>query len=111
MAGHMISIRYDGDVDALSIRIAAGIIARTIEVDPGTLVDLDSLGNLVAIEVIHPARHWPLDEIIADYAIADPGAVATLRAYWGTYPLEAPAAPNRPAAVATSVGEFTPSTA
>ncbi len=56
---------YDQSVDALYIRLAGDQpVARSEQIDAGTLVDLDRFGHVLGIEVLHPARDWPLDEII-----------------------------------------------
>lgn len=51
---------------------------RTIEFDTGTLVDVDESNNIVTIEVISPARRWPLDEIAATFEI-DEASLRVLR--------------------------------
>ncbi len=60
----MVAQDYDADADAVYVRLARGKVARTVEVDSGTLADLDDAGRLVGVEVIHPDRAWPLDEIV-----------------------------------------------
>jgi uncharacterized protein YuzE len=70
---------YDNDADALEITIGGGIVARTIQIDPGTLVDVDEHGNVVALEVLQPQRPWPLEEIFARFGFEDRDA-QTLRA-------------------------------
>lgn len=73
---------YDNDADALDIQLLEGAdVVRTVTVDAGTLVDLDERGRLVSIEVIRPARRWPLDTILAQWAVEDEVA-AMLRALW-----------------------------
>lgn len=62
---------YDSDADALEITLGQGIVCRTIQIDVGTLVDIDEHGDVVALEVIRPMRPWPLDEILARFRIAD----------------------------------------
>lgn len=74
-------ISYDETADALYIAIADLIVDRTAEIDQGTLVDIDRSGRLIGIEVIRPARKWPLDRILQDYDIADEDAQA-LHALW-----------------------------
>lgn len=72
-------ISYDKEADALSIHLNADEpISRTEELDSGTLVDLDRFGGVVAIEVIHPARTWPLDEVEARFGL-EADAVIVLR--------------------------------
>lgn len=75
-------VRYDKTADALYIEVIDGaIVARTEELEPGTLVDVDERGALVGIEVIRPARDWPADEILERYPLAD-GEVRDLIALW-----------------------------
>jgi uncharacterized protein YuzE len=57
-------LNYDIAADALDVRLADGIVARTEHIDPGTLVDTDASGTLLAIEVLGPQRSWPLEEIL-----------------------------------------------
>ncbi len=73
---------YDNEADALAIRLADGIVDRTIEVEPGTLVDVDEAGHALVIEVLQPARRWPLDEVLRRFEIADADA-AVLRGIQG----------------------------
>ena len=76
-------VRYDQEADALSIRVLADApISRTESIDSGTLVDLDRFGNVVSIEVIRPARNWPLDDIVGRYSIGEE-ALLMLRELWG----------------------------
>jgi uncharacterized protein YuzE len=77
----MLSFDYDRDADALAIRLGGGIVVRTVDIDAGTLVDLDAQGGLVAIEVIQPRRPWPLDEILNEYDVPE-DAEAVLRSLW-----------------------------
>src|SRR5215471_10177277 len=76
-----VTLDYDREADAVDISLRGEIVARTVEIDPGTLVDLDAQGQVVAIEVIHPMRAWPLTEILARFDMADEDA-AVLRALW-----------------------------
>ena len=82
----MISQSYDLDAGALYIELAARQAACTEQVDAGTLVDLDSAGNVVGIEVIHPDRAWPLEEILSGFPISQEDA-RELRAYF-PYPTQ-----------------------
>jgi uncharacterized protein YuzE len=72
---------YDSEADGLDITLREGIVARTVEVDLGTLVDLDETGTTLNIEVIHPARAWPLDAVLERFPIDDADA-AVLRSLW-----------------------------
>lgn len=75
---------YDNEADALEIKLGTGIVERTIEVDAGTLVDVDASGHVFTVEVIRPARRWPLDEILERFPIAREDA-KVLRAIWEGY--------------------------
>ena len=54
---------YDDTADALYIQVAGSLVAQTVQFDPGTMVDVDTFGRVVGIEVLQPARDWPLEEI------------------------------------------------
>jgi uncharacterized protein YuzE len=86
------NFQYDSDADALEIRLAGSNVARTVQVDSGTLVDLDAKGDVVAIEVLRPSRLWPLEEILERFRI-DEADAAVLRSLWGAekpYPFAEP---------------------
>jgi uncharacterized protein YuzE len=68
----MLSTAYDADADALYIAIHRGTVARTECLDDWTLVDLDATGAAIGIEVIHPARAWPLQKFLDQFKIAGP---------------------------------------
>lgn len=74
-------ISYDETVDAVYITLADSTVERTVEIDPGTLVDVDRAGSLVGIEVIRPARDWPLNKIIEEYQLEERDLQA-LEALW-----------------------------
>ena len=81
--------KYDKDADALDITLREGLVARTEEIDTGTLLDFDAAGHLVAIEVIRPARDWPLDEILSRFTL-DSDVEAVLRSLWSSSPARYP---------------------
>lgn len=85
---------YDSAVDALDIKILEGsLVSRTEQIDAGTLVDLDAQGHVLSIEVIRPARRWPLDEILARFDVSEEH-VEVLRSFWAepkAYPFAEPA--------------------
>jgi uncharacterized protein YuzE len=76
------NFNYDREADALMISVRNGIVARSEEVDNGTVLDLDEHGDLLAIEVLRPARAWPLDEILAAHPLPEQDC-RTLRALVG----------------------------
>lgn len=73
---------YDTEADALDITLEDGIVARTEEIDSGTLVDVDVQGRLLTIEVIGPARRWPLEAILDRFHV-DEGDAELLRSIRG----------------------------
>lgn len=75
----MVSTAYDTDADALYVKIGQGEIARTRQLDDWTMVDEDAHGAALGLEVIHPARDWPLTEFLTRYSI-DPATAGMLRA-------------------------------
>jgi uncharacterized protein YuzE len=70
---------YDAEADALEVRLEDAAIARTEQLDEGTLVDFDIRGGIVAIEIIQPARRWPLDAVINQLSDSDANL---LRSFW-----------------------------
>lgn len=67
----MLQSTYDTDADALYLKLSDGTIARSAEIDDGTLVDEDAEGEIVGIEVLRPARNWPLQTILQRYKISE----------------------------------------
>ena len=86
-------LTYDETHDVAYVYLSGELVARTEQIDSGTLVDLDQSGRPVGIEVIRPARDWPLNEILEKYAIdpADEPGLRLLRPEAGkTYPFTPP---------------------
>lgn len=76
-------VNYDDTVDALYIELSGAVVSRSVEYDPGTHVDVDASGTIVGIEVIQPARSWPLQVISVDFEL-DSATVSMLDALWGS---------------------------
>ncbi|SRR6266498_1151616 len=74
-------LKYDLDVGALYVRLTDRPVARTREVDDNTLIDLDTDGGVIGIEVVSITHPWALDEILRDYRIPAEEE-AQLRAYF-----------------------------
>lgn len=64
-------LSYDETVNALYIQLSDGLSCRTEEFDTGTLVDVDEHGRILGIEVLRPAREWPLAQILARFDVDD----------------------------------------
>lgn len=45
-------ITYDKEVDALNLTLRSGAVAKTLEIAPEIMVDLDKKGNTLNIEII-----------------------------------------------------------
>ncbi|HEY4517820.1 MAG TPA: DUF2283 domain-containing protein [Candidatus Paceibacterota bacterium] len=45
-------ITYDKSVDALNISLRSGVVAKTLEVAPEVMLDVDKKGNTLNIEII-----------------------------------------------------------
>jgi uncharacterized protein YuzE len=79
----MISQSYDLSANALYITVTDHQVARTAEIDTGTLVDVDAAGAIVGIEVLNFDRPWPLTKILGLFTVA-PEDADQLRAYFGS---------------------------
>ena len=44
---------YDDEVDVLDIRLREGKIVESDEIEPGFIVDYDSNGQMLAVEILH----------------------------------------------------------
>lgn len=82
----MIRQSYDLDANALYITVTDHQVARTVEIDAATLVDVDPAGFLVGIEVLSPQRCWPLEDILGRFGVAEADA-EQLRVYF-PYPAQ-----------------------
>lgn len=78
-------LKYSRTGDALYIYLSEGRPAGGHEIDNGTLVDVDEQGEIVGIEVINPAREWPLDEIAERFPMAMDDLLA-LKTLWRSEP-------------------------
>ena len=45
-------ITYDKRVDSLNVSLRSGVVAKTVEVSPEILLDVDKKGNALNIEII-----------------------------------------------------------
>ncbi|NPA76974.1 MAG: DUF2283 domain-containing protein [Candidatus Diapherotrites archaeon] len=69
-------MRYDSAADALYIRLSTAEVASSEEVDDGVVVDYDSRGNVVGIEILGVrSRKIDLNKIIEEPTSILPVAV------------------------------------
>lgn len=76
-----VSYKYDAAADALYIKLSDAAITTTEVIDDGTNVDLERHGDVVGIEVLNPARPWPLHWILGRFDISNEDAVMLMTAY------------------------------
>lgn len=67
----MLQSTYDTDADAMYLRLSESAVARTTCIDDGTMVDEDDHGEIVGIELLRPARDWPMEEILDRYHVSE----------------------------------------
>lgn len=67
----MFKVSLDANADALYVQLGEQRVHGSIEMDPGTLVDVDEDGAVVGIEVLRPARDWPLREVLKQFTIGE----------------------------------------
>ena len=80
------------DGDGRPVHRRRGFARRlTLRFDHGTLVDFDRSGTVVGIEVLQPARGWPLDEVKARWLLG-PATLATRKS--GSSPRSGTRAPR-----------------
>lgn len=75
------NFKYSQTADAIYIQLKDGLVVRTDSVDEGTLVDIDASGAAIGIEIINPARHWPVDEVTTKYNVSSHNR-KLLAAWW-----------------------------
>ena len=65
------NVTYSETADALYFRLKPNVSpTHGEEIDSGTIVDLDDNGEVVGIEVLSPARDWPLEEIAERFPLS-----------------------------------------
>ncbi|OGR84147.1 MAG: hypothetical protein A2902_06525 [Elusimicrobia bacterium RIFCSPLOWO2_01_FULL_64_13] len=68
-------ISFDPEAKALYIQIKDAKIKRTVEFGPETFVDLDSKGDLIGVEMLHPGKLTILRRIAREYQVPFLGRV------------------------------------
>lgn len=62
---------YTAQTDDLYIRVSSVPVARTVAVTERCLVDVDSAGGAVGIEVLQKAAGWPIDQVVERFGLQD----------------------------------------
>ena len=61
-------VRYDADVDVLSILLSDGLVEESDETKPGVVLDYDAAGNVVGVK-IRDASKRPRNPLAVEYAV------------------------------------------
>ena len=56
-------IEYDKEVDALYVRLQEKYVARTVQIEEGLNLDLDSGGRLIGLEILDATERYSLTDI------------------------------------------------
>lgn len=67
----MFKVSLDANADALYVQLGQQQVVGTVEIDVGTLVDVAADGRIVGIEVLRPARDWPLETVLQKFPVPD----------------------------------------
>ncbi len=62
-------VRYDPEVDVLSILLSDAPVEESDELRPGLILDYDKGGNLVGIEILNASARFH-DPMCVEYAVA-----------------------------------------
>jgi uncharacterized protein YuzE len=62
-------VRYDPEVDVLSIILSEGNVYESDEDKPGIILDYDDKGNVVGLEILEASKRMG-DPMSVEYAIA-----------------------------------------
>lgn len=62
-------VKYDPDVDVLSIIFSDAPVEESDEDKPGLILDYDKSGNVVGIEILEASKRMP-NPMSVEYAIA-----------------------------------------
>lgn len=62
-------VRYDPEVDVLSILLSDALVEESDESKPGVVLDYDSAGNVVGIEILNASKRVG-DPMSVEYAIS-----------------------------------------
>ena len=56
-------VRFDEQADALYVRLAESPVVESEEVRPGVILDLDTRGEIVGIEILRVGQRLPTAEL------------------------------------------------
>jgi len=64
-----VKVRYDPEVDVLSIALSDAPVAESDEDKPGVILDYDACGNLIGLEILDASKRMG-NPMSVEYAIA-----------------------------------------
>jgi uncharacterized protein YuzE len=64
-----VKVRYDPEADVLSILLSDALVEESDESKPGVVLDYDSAGNVVGIEILNASKRVG-DPMSVEYAIS-----------------------------------------
>lgn len=76
-------LTYDPEADALYLKLGTARIARTEEVAPSVMLDLDAAGDIVGVEVLGVSRLPGAEPLQLDFALLAGDQAAALKAIAG----------------------------
>lgn len=62
------SVIYDSETDTLTILFSDTLVEESDEIKPGTILDFDTNGNIVSMEILHASQHIKMPSQI-DYRV------------------------------------------
>ena len=60
-----IRLHYDSATDAAYLRFSENTVSESEEIAPGVVIDYDTDGRMVGMEVLNARRHLPADTLVA----------------------------------------------
>jgi len=63
-----VKVKYDPEVDVLTILLSDTLVEESDESKPGVILDYDSAGNVVGIEILNASKRMG-DPMSVEYAI------------------------------------------
>ena len=60
-----IRLHYDSATDAAYLRSSENAVSESEEIAPGVVIDYDTDGRMVGMEVLNARRHLPADTLVA----------------------------------------------
>lgn len=66
---HTVRVEVDQSADAAYVRLTSGKVARSVEVSPDVVVDLDEMNVVVGVEMLHLDAELPFQKLVSDHHV------------------------------------------